>query len=100
MEYPVFEAGSRPLNAAQVKALFEREAALIGREDNVPEFRAVSLFGTKSVDHVHALNRSNPGRYSNSYGVGDFAMMVLTLRGFQAAASFYNVQMLRKEVQA
>lgn len=89
------------MNAAQVKAAFERESILLGREDLVPEDRAVSLFGKEAVDHAHRLNRiAAGGQYVNGYGVGDFTLMALTFRGFQAAASWYNVQLVRKESAA
>ena len=39
------------MNAAQVKAAFERESILLGREDLVPEGRAVALFGKEAVEH-------------------------------------------------
>lgn len=85
------------MNAAQVKALFEREAVLIGTEDIVPKHRAVALFGQDAVDHAISLGRDHPGRYDNGYGIGDYTLSTLTFLGFQAAASFYNVQQLRKE---
>ena len=44
------------MNAAQVRAAFEREAILLGREDRVPEDRAVALFGKEAVDHACHLN--------------------------------------------
>ena len=44
------------MNAAQVKAAFERESILLGREDRVPEDRAVVLFGKKAVDYARHLN--------------------------------------------
>mgnify|MGYP000396019556 FL=1 len=89
---------NRPLNKEQVKGLFEQEAVLMGTEDQVPYFRVAALFGEDAVEHARRLDANNPGRYSNGYGVGDCTMAALTLRGFQAAASFYNVQLLRKEV--
>ena len=88
---------NHPLNKEQVKTLFEREAVLMGSEDRVPYFRAAALFGQDAVEHARRLDASRPGYYSNGYGVGDCTMAALTLRGFQAAASFYNVQLLRKE---
>ena len=89
------------MNAAQVRAAFEREAILLGREDWVPEDRAVALFGKEAVDHARHLNgMSAGGQYVNGYGVGDFTLMALTFRGFQAAASWYNVQLVRKENEA
>lgn len=98
METPL--AGRCPLNAAQVRALFDREAVLLGAEDKVPEFRAEALFGRDAVEHAHRMGRNCPGRYSNGYGVGDFTLAALTFRGFQAAASFCNVQQFREEAQA
>ena len=85
------------LNKNQVDALFQREAVLIGTEDAVLAFRAAALFGADAVKHAQRLHS---GRYSNGYGVGDCTLVYLTFRGFQAAASFYNVQQLREEAQA
>ena len=84
---------NRPLNKEQVKGLFEQEAVLMGTENCVPDFRAAALFGGDAVEHARKMNTSRPG-------VGDYTMDALTLRGFQAAASFYNVQLLRKEMPA
>ena len=86
----------RELNKAQVAALFEREAVLLGTEGRVPGARAAALFGQASVDHARCLDKNDPGRYCNGYGVGDYTMIYLTLRGFQAAASFHNVQVLKE----
>lgn len=88
------------LNAAQVRELFEREAILLGSEDMVPDFRAVSLFGKEAVKHAHRRNAENPGYFANGYGVGDYTMTALTFRGFRAAASFFNVQTLRNEAES
>ncbi len=85
------------LNKAQVDALFRREAVLIGTADVVPTFRAAVLFGERAVEHAQRLPA---GQYSNGYGAEGYTLMYLTFRGFQAAASFYNVQQLRKEAQA
>lgn len=85
------------LNKDQVAALFEREAVLLGTENRVPDFRAVALFGKKAVEHAHSMDASNPGYYANGYGIGDYTLDALTFRGFQAAASFFNVQRLRRE---
>ena len=91
---------NRPLNKEQVKGLFEQEAVLMGTENCVPDFRAAALFGGDAVEHARKMNTSRPGFFVNGYGVGDYTMDALTLRGFQAAASFYNVQLLRKEMPA
>lgn len=90
----------KELNKVQVAALFEREAVLIGSEDRVPEYRAAALFGKKAVEHARSMDRATPGRYFNGYGVGDYTMSYLTFQGFQAAASFHNVQILREEARA
>ncbi len=86
------------LNKAQVNVLFQREAVLFGVMDGVPAFRAAALFGAEAVDHARA--QGTGAEYSNGYGVGDYTLMYLTLRGFQAAASYYNVQQLREEAGA
>ena len=90
----------KELNKAQVAALFEREAVLMGSEDMVPEHRAAALFGNDAVEHAKRMDGAAHARYTNGYGVGDYTMFALTFRGFQAAASFYNVQLLRKECEA
>lgn len=88
------------MNAAQVKAVFERESILLGREDMVPEYRAATLFGKEAVDHACRLNRAAAGGlYVNGYGIGDYTLSALTYRGFLAAASYYNVQQLRKDAE-
>lgn len=87
----------KELNKAAVETLFRQEAVLMGSEDRVPAHRAEALFGRDAMKHVKSLNASSPGRYLNGYGVGDYTMVALTYRGFQAAASFYNVQLMRRE---
>ena len=87
----------KALNKSQVTALFEREAVLMGTDDLVPEHRAIALFGREAVEHARSMDKSCPGRYANGYGVGDYTLFALTYRGFQAAASFCNVQVMRKE---
>lgn len=86
----------KALNKTQVSALFEQEAVLMGTEDCVPECRAAELFGKEAVEHARNMDRAAPGRYADGYGVGDYTMSVLTFRGFQVAASFHNVQVLRE----
>ena len=88
---------NHPLNKEQVKGLFEQEAVLMGTENCVPAFRAAALFGRDAVEHARRMGTSRPGFFFNGYGVGDHTLGPLTLRGFQAASSFYNVQLLRKE---
>lgn len=88
---------SKAMNAVQVKELFEREAVLIGSVDVVPIDRAVALFGKDAVKHAMMVGHDYPGRYFNGYDIGDYILCSLTFLGFQTAASFYNVQQLRKE---
>ena len=85
------------LNKAQVDALFRREAVLIGTEDAVPFFRVKALFGKAAVEHARGFGA---GKSWNCYGTGDYNLEYFTLWGFQAAASFYNVQQIRGEDQA
>ena len=85
------------LNKDQVAALFEREAVLLGTENSVPDFRSVALFGKEAVEHAHRMNASEGGCYVSGYGIGDYTLFGLTFRGFQAAASFLNVQRMRRE---
>lgn len=88
------------MNAAQVKAAFDREAILLGAEDRVPEYRAAALFSEGAVEHAHRLNgETTLGRYVNGYGVGDYTLFALTYEGFRAVASWYNVQLVRKEAE-
>lgn len=87
----------KELNKAQVAALFEREAVLIGTADGVADFRASALFGKEAVEFVHKMT---PGSYWNAYAAGGATIRYLTFLGFQAAASFHNVQALREEARA
>ena len=80
------------LNCAQVKALFEQEAILIGSHDAVPEYRAIELFGKKAVDF--AETRSQAGRWFTCFCSGGNVLTYLTYAGFQQAASYANVQMI------
>lgn len=79
------------LNKKQVQILFDREAVLLGTNDGVPLDRVVALFGEDAASYA---SRQEGGVYWNAYGVGDYTLSYLTLLGFQAAASFYNVQQL------
>lgn len=81
------------LNKAQVDALFQREAVLLGSRDGVPKLRAAALFRKDAVDHV---NKIGDVRFYGGYGIGDYTLFYLTSLGFQAAASFRNVKLLRE----
>ena len=82
------------LNKTQVDELFSREAVLLGQADCVPGFRAANLFSKDAVCHAKKID----GGW-NAYGIGDFTLYYLTRKGFQAAASFYNVQQLQEEAE-
>ena len=84
------------LNKAQVEALFQREAVLIGRADAVPSNRAAELFGKDAVKHACSIGT---GSNWNVYGVGNYGIEYITLNGFYAAATFYNIQQLREAEQ-
>ena len=81
------------MNGTQVKALFEKEAVLFGAVEGVPENKAIELFGNGAVEFSKRL----PGTNCNGFGIGDYTAFYLTYRGFQMAATFVNVQELRKE---
>ena len=83
------------MNKAQVDELFHREAVLLGREEEVPEFRVVELFGQAAVTHLMHFEGSFGG-----YGIGDFTLHAVTYAGFRRAASFHNVEQLRSEAEA
>lgn len=87
------------LNKAQVEALFQREAALIGMEDAVLSNRAAELFGKDAVNHACSIGTGGTGRNWNVYGVRNYNIKYLTLNGFYAAATFYNIQQLREAEQ-
>ncbi len=82
------------LNKTQVDEMFKRESVLLGQTDCVPGFRVAHLFGRDAVVHAKKID----GGW-NAYGIGDFTLFYLTHKGFQAAASFYNVQQLREEAE-
>ncbi|WP_418972623.1 hypothetical protein [Allofournierella sp.] len=84
----------KTLTEAEVKKMFEREAVLIDRGDAVPKYRAIALFGSKATNYA-----SRPGVTSNSFGIGDYDLSYLNLKGFIMAASFYNVERIREEIE-
>lgn len=85
-----------PLNKKRVKGLFEQKVILMSTEGQISYFRVAVLFGEDAVGYAHRMGTSRSEFFFNGYGIGDYIMGALTLHGFQAAASFYNVQLLRK----
>lgn len=87
------------INKVLVDELFRREAVMLGGEDCVPDHRAGVLFGKDAVEHVHRMAVDNKAGYLTGYGIGDYTIFAITYRGFQAAASYYNVLKLREEAE-
>lgn len=86
---------NKQLTKAEVQELFDKESILIGQSDCVPLHRAKELFGDGAANYAFSISRSIGGYF----GVGDYNLPYLTLRGFQAAASYHNVEMLRDELR-
>lgn len=82
------------LNNNQVKALFEKEAILIGSKDAVPAYRAAELFGAAAAEFVEHLGSN--GTYRNRYTAGEYTLPYLNFKGFQAAATYQNIEEIRK----
>ena len=83
------------MNAAQVRALFEREAVLLGSRDGVPLYRVVELFGKRAAAFVEATRGDT--RIGNTYGIGDFQLPYVTYCGFVQAASYANVEEIGRD---
>ena len=81
------------LNKAQVDAMFERVAILIGSEDGVPDFCAAELFGEEAIRYVTSFTG---GHGWNRYYVGSYSCEYLTRSGFQVAATFHNLQQFQE----
>lgn len=82
------------LNNDQVRALFEREAILIGTHDAVPTYRAAELFGAAAAEFAEQVRRD--GTYSNEYWIHEYGLHYLNYKGFQAAATYLNFEEIRK----
>lgn len=87
------------MNIAQVKALFEREAVLLGSRDGVPDYRVATLFGEAAVRFAHSMD-NNSHKNVVGYGTGDYTLFGLSLQGFMVAASYFNVQQLKPLIAA
>lgn len=81
------------MNLAQVLELFEREAVLFGTKDGFPESRAIELFGVKAVKYA---KQDGMGLTFNAYCAGGHMAVYLTRSGVQTAATYCNVQLLKK----
>lgn len=87
------------MNIAQVKALFEREAVLLGSRDGVPDYRVATLFGEAAMRFAHRMDNDSHKNIVG-YGTGDYTLFGLSLQGFMAAASYFNVQQLKPLIAA
>lgn len=80
------------LNSAQAKELFNGEAILFGDTDGVPLCRAIELFGEKAVNWANDLTKG----WTNGFGIGGYTVLYLNFSGFKQAATYANVEEIRK----
>lgn len=95
-------SGKSTYSKAQVDALFQANAVLLGRPDYVPFYRAAVLFGKPAVDYARqtGFDEKAPARYFLCWGRDDSDyIMALTYRGFQTAAHYYNCCQMQKEAK-
>lgn len=85
----------KALSKAEVKELFDSESILISHKDAVPLYRVKELFGEKAADFAYQA-----GKTGSFFGIGDYDLPYLNYSGFQLAASFYNVEKLRNDLEA
>ncbi len=81
------------LNKERADAMFRREAVFLSKADGIPEGRAKELFGKTAVTHAARLSSMS------GYGIGDYTAMCLTYRGFLAAVSYQNVELIQAQEQ-
>ena len=79
-------------NNKEVQELFEKECVLIGHQDVIPEYIVEEIFGKDAAEFTKKVDYKS----TNGYGIGDFTLMYFTYKGFQTAATFYNVSEIRK----
>ncbi len=83
------------LNKKQVDLLFQQNAVLIGDTDGMPRYRAVELFGAEAISCV--VNAGSRCGFCDVYGIGNHGVFYLTRRGFQAAATYVNIQEIKAQ---
>lgn len=86
---------NKPFNDAQVKSLFDREAILIGSRDVVPIYRVKQLFGEGAAQFVWKPCEND---LSNAFGIGNRNLGYVNYRGFQMAASYFNVEVVCRDI--
>jgi hypothetical protein len=84
--------GGKMMNSAQVRELFEKEAILFGDCDGVTIGRTMELFGNDAANYANDHSKG----WANGFGIGDYTAKYLTLAGFRRAASFANVEEIKK----
>ncbi len=82
-------------NKTQVDQLFQKNAVLIGDTDGMPRYRAMELLGEEAVKCV--VNAGSRCGFCDVYGIGNHGVFYLTRRGFQAAATYVNIQEIKAQ---
>lgn len=86
------------LNRTQVRNLFHKEAILINTRNVVPMYRAAEMFGEQAALFAYERGsvKGDQTDYGSLYGIGYFQLFYLTYRGFQAAATYVNIEEIYK----
>ena len=78
-----------------IQMIFDREKILIGDRDVFPEYRAVAIFGQDAVDFVKKSGKM----HINSYGIGNYNLWYLTIKGIEIAATYRNICYIRDKMR-
>lgn len=78
-----------------IQRIFDREKILIGNSDVFPEYRAVDIFGQDAVDFVKRTGKM----HINSYGIGNYNLWYLTIKGLEIAATYRNICYIRDKMR-
>lgn len=81
------------LKEQEVKEIFDKEAVLIGTKNVIPMYKAKELFGKKAAEFAYSLDKFT---YSGGFGIGDYTTRYLNYKGFQIAATYCNVEEIRR----
>lgn len=84
----------KQLTKAQVQDLFAQEAVLIGTNDGVPFQRVTQLFGSNAANYGLSLEGGG-----NTFGIGDYQLSYLTIKGFCGAAAYHNVELIHNDLE-
>lgn len=80
-------------NKAQVKEIFEKHAILIGENDVIPFCIARNFISEKAMELAEEYG-SGGGKYQNTFCTNGNHLEYFTLRGFQIAATYQNIEEL------